>query len=109
MRGTVRQLLSLLFPISACLSDQASGLCLALNVRVCLVVANKHRLCFGSPVMADLQYRTCKHDGEKSFDQGSRVLTYRGNAYRTRVFEAQISAFESVTDAAELLSSSPAL
>ncbi len=58
--------------------------------------------------MADLQYRTCKHDGEKSFDQGSRVLTYRGNAYRTRVFEAQISAFEIVTDA-ELLSSSPAL
>ena len=39
--------------------------------------------------MSDLQYRTCQHSGEKVFAEQSRLLTYRGNTYRTRVFQAQ--------------------
>ena len=39
--------------------------------------------------MSHLQYRTCQHSGEKSFAEQSRLLTYRGNIYRTRVFQAQ--------------------
>ena len=39
--------------------------------------------------MSQLQYRTCKHSGEKAFAEQSRQLTYRGNTYRTRVFRAQ--------------------
>ena len=39
--------------------------------------------------MSDLQYRTCQHSGEKVFAEPSRLLTYRGNTYRTRVFQAQ--------------------
>ena len=39
--------------------------------------------------MSDLQYRTCQHSGEKVFAEQSRLLTYRGNTYRTRVFQAR--------------------
>ena len=39
--------------------------------------------------MSHLQYRTCQHSGEKVFAEQSRVLIYRGNTYRTRVFQAQ--------------------
>ena len=41
--------------------------------------------------MSDLQYRTCQHSGEKVFGGQSRLLTYRGNTYRTRVFLAEQS------------------
>ena len=39
--------------------------------------------------MSDLQYRTCQHSGEKVFAGQFRLLTYRGNTYRTRVFQAR--------------------
>jgi hypothetical protein len=39
--------------------------------------------------MSQLQYRTCQHSGEKAFSEQSRLLTYRGNNYRSRVFQAQ--------------------
>ena len=41
--------------------------------------------------MSDLQYRACQHSGEKVFAEQSCLLTYRGNTYRTRVFQAQQS------------------
>ena len=39
--------------------------------------------------MSQLQYRTCQHSGEKAFAEQSLLLTYRGNTYRSRVFQAQ--------------------
>ena len=58
--------------------------------------------------MSDLLYRTCKHNGEKSFDEQSRLLTYRGNTYLTRVFKIQASASEAGANIVELFSASRA-
>ena len=53
--------------------------------------------------MSDLQYRTCQHSGEKVFGgQSSRMLTYRGNTYRTRVFQAQQSVNGGSSNVVEL-------
>ena len=52
--------------------------------------------------MSDLQYRTCQHSGEKVFAEKSRLLTYRGNTYRTRVFQAQQSVNGSNSNVVEL-------
>ena len=52
--------------------------------------------------MSDLQYRTCQHGGEKVFAEKSRLLTYRGNTYRTRVFQAQQSVNGSNSNVVEL-------
>ena len=52
--------------------------------------------------MSDLQYRTCQHSGEKVFAEQSRLLTYRGNTYRTRVFQAQQSVNGNNSNVVEL-------
>ena len=52
--------------------------------------------------MSDLQYRTCQHSGEKVFAEQSRLLTYRGNIYRTRVFQAQQSVNGNNSNVVEL-------
>ena len=58
--------------------------------------------------MSDLLYRTCKHNGEKSFDEQSRLLTYRGNTYLTRVFKIQAPVSEAGANVVELFSASRA-
>ena len=60
------------------------------------------------PAMSELQYRTCNHSGEKTFDEQSRVLTYRGNTYRTRVFKIQAPVAESGSSVVGLFSSAAA-
>ena len=36
------------------------------------------------------QYRAVQHNGSKRFEDQTRVLTYRGATYQTRVFQAQL-------------------
>ena len=57
--------------------------------------------------MSQLQYRTCQHSGEKAFAEQSRLLTYRGNTYRTRVFQAQQLATMGESHGVESLEAQP--
>ena len=46
-------------------------------------------------LMSDkFQYRAVQHSGSKRFEDQSRVLTYRGATYQTRVFQAQLAALQ---------------
>ena len=82
------------------LGDQALLLCFRLNslVRGWPRTTTAPAL----PPMSDLQYRTCQHSGEKVFGGQSRLLTYRGNTYRTRVFQAQQSVNGGSSNVVEL-------
>ena len=48
---------------------------------------------FHSHPMSDkFQYRAVQHNGSKRFEDQTRVLTYRGATYQTRVFEVRYEA-----------------
>jgi len=40
------------------------------------------------------QYRAVQHSGSKRFEDQTRVLTYRGATYQTRVFEVRYEALK---------------
>ena len=40
------------------------------------------------------QYRAVQHNGSKRFEDQTRVLTYRGATYETRVFEVRYEALK---------------
>ena len=82
------------------LGDQALLLCFRLNSLVRGWPRTTSAPAF--PLLSDLQYRTCQHSGEKAFGGQSRLLTYRGNTYRTRVFQAQQSVNGGSSNVVEL-------
>ena len=86
--GPVGLLLRFDFKIQPLLADQVFLLCLSVNLFGSWRLRRKAADSTAAP-MSDLQYRTCQHSGEKAFAEQSRLLTYRGNTYRTRVFQAQ--------------------
>ena len=47
-----------------------------------------------SPMSDKFQYRAVQHNGSKRFEDKTRVLTYRGATYQTRVFEVRYEALK---------------
>ena len=46
------------------------------------------------PMSDKFQYRAVQHNGSKRFEDQTRVLTYRGATYQTRVFEVRYEALK---------------
>tara|TARA_B100001939_G_scaffold114456_1_gene98967 strand:- start:1204 stop:1410 length:207 start_codon:yes stop_codon:yes gene_type:complete len=46
------------------------------------------------PMSDKFQYRAVQHSGSKRFEDQTRVLTYRGATYQTRVFEVRYEALK---------------
>ena len=47
-----------------------------------------------NPMSDKFQYRAVQHSGSKRFEDQTRVLTYRGATYQTRVFEVRYEALK---------------
>ena len=47
-----------------------------------------------NPMSDKFQYRAVQHNGSKRFEDQTRVLTYRGATYQTRVFEVRYEALK---------------
>ena len=46
------------------------------------------------PMSDNFQYRAVQHSGSKRFEDQTRVLTYRGATYQTRVFQVRYEALK---------------